>query len=91
MMAWANAVGRYLVTGAAGFIGSKVTDILLAEGNEVVGLDNLNDAYDVRLKEWRLRQLEGHPGFSFVRVDICDVRALDALMSTTSRVGRLPG
>jgi UDP-glucuronate 4-epimerase len=74
-------MSRYLVTGAAGFIGSRVTDILLAEGKEVVGLDNLNDAYDVRLKEWRLRQLEGRLGFSFVRADICDVRALDALFS----------
>jgi nucleoside-diphosphate-sugar epimerase len=80
-------MSRYLVTGAAGFIGSKVTDILLAEGNEVVGLDNLNDAYDVRLKEWRLRQLEGRPRFSFVRADICDVRALDALFS---RSGDIP-
>jgi nucleoside-diphosphate-sugar epimerase len=79
-------MSRYLVTGAAGFIGSKVTDVLLANGNEVVGLDNLNDAYDVRLKEWRLRQLDGRPGFSFVRADICDVRALDTLFARSGDV-----
>jgi nucleoside-diphosphate-sugar epimerase len=74
-------MNRYLVTGAAGFIGSKVAEVLLAEGHEVVGLDNLNDAYDVRLKEWRLRQLEGRPGFSFVRADICDVHAVETVFS----------
>lgn len=61
-----------LLTGAAGFIGAKVVEILLADGHEVIGLDNLNDAYDVRLKEWRLSQLEGKPGFTFHRLDICD-------------------
>jgi len=48
-----------LVTGIAGFIASKVCEFLLAEGHRVVGIDNLNDAYDVRLKEWRLSQLKG--------------------------------
>ena len=47
----------YLVTGAAGFIGSKVAELLLRDGHQVVGVDNLNAAYDVRLKEWRLAQL----------------------------------
>lgn len=74
-------MSRYLVTGAAGFIGSRVTDLLLAQGNEVVGLDNLNDAYDVRLKEWRLGQLQGRSCFSFVRADICDPGALDTLFA----------
>jgi nucleoside-diphosphate-sugar epimerase len=74
-------VSRYLVTGAAGFIGSKVAELLLAERNEVVGLDNLNDAYDVRLKDWRLSQLEGRPGFSFARADICDGHALESVFS----------
>ena len=56
---------NFLVTGVAGFIASKVAEFLLADGHTVVGIDNLNDAYDVRLKQWRLAQLEGKPGFAF--------------------------
>ena len=51
---------KYLVTGSAGFIASQVCSHLLDQGNQVVGVDNLNDYYDVRLKEWRLQQLENH-------------------------------
>jgi nucleoside-diphosphate-sugar epimerase len=65
-------VSAYLVTGVAGFIASKVAEFLLAEGHVVIGVDNLNDAYDVRLKQWRLAQLEGKPGFEFQRLDITD-------------------
>ena len=54
-------MNSYLVTGAAGSIGSKVCELLLAEGYTVIGIDNLNDAYDVRLKRWRLEQLDGQP------------------------------
>ncbi|MCK4419784.1 GDP-mannose 4,6-dehydratase, partial [Candidatus Aerophobetes bacterium] len=54
-----------LVTGTAGFIASKVTELLLKRGDKVVGIDNLNDAYDVRLKEWRLKQLERFENFTF--------------------------
>ncbi len=61
-----------LVTGSAGFIASKVCEFLLAEGHSVVGIDNLNDTYDVRLKDWRLAQLKGRPHFDFHRLDICD-------------------
>jgi nucleoside-diphosphate-sugar epimerase len=68
--------GEVLVTGAAGFIGSKVSELLLAEGRQVVGLDNLNDAYDVRLKQWRLERLRGCPGFSFYQNDIADADAM---------------
>jgi nucleoside-diphosphate-sugar epimerase len=68
-----------LVTGAAGFIGWKVSELLLASGYSVVGVDNLNDAYDVRLKEWRLGQLRGKQGFSFERLDITDRVALRGL------------
>ena len=63
-------MSRYLVTGAAGFIGSKVAELLLSQGHEVVGVDNLNDAYDVRLKDWRLSRLLGLSSFSFTRADI---------------------
>lgn len=69
-------MSRYLVTGAAGFIGSKVVELLLAGGHAVVGVDNLNDAYDVRLKEWRLGQLKECVGFSFSRGDISDPRSV---------------
>ncbi len=72
-------MGHYLLTGAAGFIASKVAELLLSEGHTVVGIDNMNDAYDVRLKQWRLAQLEGRPGFAFHRSDITDRRLLSAL------------
>jgi nucleoside-diphosphate-sugar epimerase len=72
---------RYLVTGAAGFIANKVAELLLAEGHTVIGLDNLNDAYDVRLKEWRLNRLRGRSGFCFRQMDICDSGILENLWS----------
>lgn len=61
-----------LVTGVAGFIGSHVARALLARGDRVVGLDNVNDYYDVRLKEARLALLAGQPDFSLHRLDIAD-------------------
>ena len=61
---------RYIVTGCAGFIASRVSQMLLEQGHEVVGIDNVNDAYDVRLKEWRLAQLTPHKGFTFHKKDI---------------------
>ena len=74
-----------LVTGCAGFIGWKVSECLLREGHRVIGVDNLNDAYDLRLKEWRLAQLEGHPNLSFHRLDITDREALSGLFTTAHR------
>jgi UDP-glucuronate 4-epimerase len=71
------AAYKVLVTGAAGFIGSHTAQRLLDAGHEVVGLDNLNDYYDVALKEARLKRLE-RPGFRFVRLDLAD----DAGMAT---------
>ncbi len=70
---------KVLVTGAAGFIGMHVSQILLARGDQVVGLDNLNDYYDPTLKEARLARLSGHPGFSFVRMDVADRAGIAAL------------
>ena len=70
---------RILVTGAAGFIGSFVAHALLARGEEVVGVDNLNDYYDPALKRARLRRLEGKPRFRFERIDLADRGATQAL------------
>ncbi|WP_341704140.1 NAD-dependent epimerase/dehydratase family protein [Ferrovibrio sp.] len=61
-----------LLTGAAGFIGFHVAQVLLARGDEVIGLDNLNDYYDPALKRARLAQLQGHNGFRFCEVDIAE-------------------
>jgi UDP-glucuronate 4-epimerase len=69
-----------LVTGAAGFIGFHVARALLRRGDRVIGVDNLNDYYDVRLKMARLAQLEGMPGFAFARLDIADREAVFALV-----------
>ncbi|MGL4566146.1 MAG: GDP-mannose 4,6-dehydratase, partial [Halioglobus sp.] len=68
-----------LVTGAAGFIGFHVAQKLLARGDRVVGLDNLNDYYDVNLKLARLARIENQPGFSFARLDLQDRPAMEAL------------
>jgi UDP-glucuronate 4-epimerase len=63
-------LAEYLVTGAAGFIGSRVAEMLVSMGHDVTGVDNLNEAYDVRLKEYRLRKLQALPGFTFLKLDI---------------------
>jgi UDP-glucuronate 4-epimerase len=70
-----------LVTGAAGFIGYHLSEKLLARGDTVTGLDNLNDYYDVRLKEARLERLEKQPGFHFLRADLQDLAAMESLFS----------
>ena len=75
---------KYLVTGCAGFIGWKVTEFLLADGHTVVGVDNVNAAYDTQVKRWRLQQLEGTPNFHFHRTDICDRDGLLALFQQES-------
>lgn len=74
----------YLVTGAAGFIGSKVAEQLLDRGDSVAGIDNMNDAYDVRLKEWRLKQLLARDDFTFQQLDIQDRPAVDDLFAKSS-------
>jgi len=72
---------KVLVTGAAGFIGFHVSRKLLGRGDQVVGLDNLNDYYDVGLKLKRLAQIEGAPGFSFARIDLQDRAAMEGLFA----------
>lgn len=72
-------MSKILVTGVAGFIGFHVAKRLLADGHEVVGLDNLNDYYDVNLKRARLKQLESQPSFEFVKLDLVDREGMEAL------------
>ena len=91
---------KYLVTGSAGFIASQVSKELLDLGDHVVGVDNLNDYYDVRLKNWRLKQLKAHPNgqnFTFVGLDIENPESLkelcrseghfDAVLNLAARAG----
>lgn len=70
-------MANYLITGVAGFIAARVAEMLLEAGHSVAGLDNLNDAYDVRMKEYRLNGLRKYPGFSFHLLDISDKKALE--------------
>ena len=72
---------RYLVTGAAGFIGANVAQALLDAGCEVVGVDSLNDYYDVDLKHYRLKPLLAHSRFSFVQGDMADAQIVDSLFT----------
>ncbi len=69
---------RILVPGCAGFIGARVSELLLEAGHTVVGVDNLNDAYDIRLKQWRLARLTVRPDFTFHRLDIADRAQINA-------------
>jgi UDP-glucuronate 4-epimerase len=72
---------KVLVTGAAGFIGSYAAERLLARGEEVVGLDNLNDYYDVNLKLARVKRLKAHAGFRFEKLDLADREGIPALFA----------
>jgi len=74
-------MNRYLVTGAAGFIGANVAQALLDAGHEVVGIDSLNDYYDVELKRYRLNPLLDHSGFLFVQGDLADSQVVDSLFA----------
>lgn len=72
-------MARYLLTGAAGFIASRVAELLLEAGHQVVGVDDLNASYDVRMKQHRLDALNKQPGFEFHRLDIADRHKVAAL------------
>ncbi|HET6631085.1 MAG TPA: NAD-dependent epimerase [Rhodanobacteraceae bacterium] len=72
---------RILVTGAAGFIGSRLSERLLERGDEVLGYDNLNDYYDPSLKQARLDRLTPQPGFGFVKADLQDRAAIEAAVA----------
>ncbi|CAN5809499.1 NAD-dependent epimerase [soil metagenome] len=77
----------YLVTGAAGFIGFHTARRLMDEGHRVVGIDNLNDYYDPKLKADRLALLEGRDGFSFLALDLCDREGMEALFADAAPSG----
>lgn len=90
-------MSNYLVTGAAGFIGSRVSQLLIADGHTVIGIDNMNHAYDVRIKEFRLKFLLELEGFTFHQKDISkweEVKAIaesspqiDAVINLAARAG----
>jgi len=88
-------MAHYLVTGAAGFIASRTAELLACDGHTVIGIDNLNDAYDVRMKEHRLAALTKLSGFEFRKIDIsreADVEQLagekfDAIINLAARAG----
>ena len=70
-------MANYLVTGAAGFIGARTSEFLLRDGHTVLGIDNMNKAYDPRVKEYRLKKLQAMPGFTFHMLDISQKSILD--------------
>jgi len=72
---------KYLITGAAGFIGFHLSKRLLEQGNGVVGIDNLNEYYDVNLKKFRLNELKGDPKFTFHKLDLVDRNGIEKLFS----------
>ncbi|HMN11673.1 MAG TPA: SDR family NAD(P)-dependent oxidoreductase, partial [Bellilinea sp.] len=78
--------GVYLVTGAAGFIGAQVSEALARRGDRVIGVDNLNDAYDVRIKHHRLEQLRPFPRFEFREFDLREKAKLDDLAKNTTKI-----
>ena len=75
---------RILVTGCAGFIASKITEQLISIGQQVVGLDNMNPAYPVELKQWRLAKLEKLSGFTFVPSDVTNFNGLKEIFESYS-------
>jgi nucleoside-diphosphate-sugar epimerase len=88
-------MAHYLITGAAGFIGARTAEFLLHDGHTVVGVDNINNAYDPRMKEYRLGRLQAMPGFTFHRLDVSDKSIIggfkrekfDAVINLAARAG----
>ena len=78
-------MAHYLVTGCAGFIASRVSTLLMQAGHTVTGIDNLNDAYDPRLKHWRLERLQAQSGFTFAEADISDNRQLSPIWAASPK------
>lgn len=72
-------MANYLVTGAAGFIGARTSELLIKDGHTVVGVDNLNEAYDPRMKQYRLKRLQTLNGFTFRKLDISDKSIVEEL------------
>lgn len=70
-------MAHYLITGTAGFIGARTSTMLIEQGHTVVGIDNINDAYDPRIKEYRLKKLQAMNGFKFHKADISDKSSID--------------
>jgi len=79
-------MSQYLLTGAAGFIARRVIEMLLEQGHQVIGIDNLNDSYDVRLKYWRLEQLKPLKGFTFLQDDICRAELFDEIAARYPKI-----
>jgi nucleoside-diphosphate-sugar epimerase len=88
-------MAHYLITGAAGFIGARTAEMLLSDRHTVTGVDNLNDAYDPRIKEYRLKRLQALPGFTFHKLDVADRSIIerfkkekfDAVINLAARAG----
>jgi UDP-glucuronate 4-epimerase len=88
-------MAHYLVTGAAGFIAARTAELLLEDGHTVIGVDNLNDAYDPRMKEYRLKRLQALKGFTFHKLDVSDKSIIerfknekfDAVINLAARAG----
>ena len=96
MKGWEDYKMNILLTGCAGFIASKIGELLLKENNKLIGIDNINDSYDVRLKEWRLEQLSKYKNFLFKKLDITDLNQIepvfqkcrfDAIINLAARAG----
>jgi UDP-glucuronate 4-epimerase len=79
-------MAQYLVTGAAGFIASKVCEFLLDQGQQVIGIDNMDPVYDLRIKRWRLDRLAPCDDFTFYENTICDRNALESITSNHPKI-----